>query len=136
MWNYVLYTDQTNVEMFGKKQTAYQHKRPIPTIKAQDLGTLQALIQPWAPLYTKVKRESICLTAKAWGKLSHVIGQRSQAQRQIYNRMAEQISQSPYLSMTKMLWQDLRRVVDKLIPTNINELKQSVSKVWVRIPPE
>lgn len=46
MWNYVLYTDQTNVEMFGKKQTAYQHKRPIPAIKAQDLGTLQALIQP------------------------------------------------------------------------------------------
>lgn len=50
--------------------------------------------------------------------------------------MAEQISQSPYLSMTKMLWQDLRRVVDKLIPTNINELKQSFNKVWVRIPPE
>ena len=40
-------------------------------------------------VYKRVKCEAICLTAKAWLKLGHATGLWSQAQKQIYNSMAE-----------------------------------------------
>lgn len=44
------------------------------------------------------------------------------------------MSQSnPDLSLTEILWEDLRRAVQ--MPTNLNELKQSWNKEWARIPP-
>ena len=52
-WNNVLWTDQTNVEMFGhnaqqhvwrKPNTAYQHKHLIPTVKHGGGG-----LMIWAP---------------------------------------------------------------------------------------
>lgn len=44
------------------------------------------------------------------------------------------MSQSnPDLSLTEILWEDLRRAMQ--MPTNLNEQKESWNKEWARIPP-
>lgn len=62
-----------------RRWIAYQHKHLIPTVKHSGGGgckvnsvTLQPLSRPWVlciPKYSRVKYESMCLTANAWLKI-------------------------------------------------------------------
>jgi len=85
--------------------------------------------------------EVICPTAKAWPLLGNATGQWSQAHQngtEWLKRIKVLLwpSQSPDLNPTEMLRRDLKRTVQKQIPTNLNELKQRYKEEQVKIPPE
>ena len=104
-WNKVLWTDElfglnAQCHVWQKANTAFQEKYFIPAVK-YDIGAVmvwfcshrisQSLSWPWTPLYPEYSRgkyEAICVTAKTWSELDHVI-QWSTAHQQIYFRIAE-----------------------------------------------
>ena len=113
-WNNVLWTDETQVEMSGhnaqhrvwqKIKHSISAKTPYTNCDAwwfrgDDLG-LFCSQRTWVShshwvnhkflsilKYSRVKYETICLTAEAWPKLGHTTGQWFQAHQQICNRIA------------------------------------------------
>ena len=98
-WNNVLWTDDTEVEMFGhnpqqhvwrKPNTVHQHKHPMPTVKCGGGGVNNwACFAATGPGHLALSEtcQAICLTVKAWLKLGHATRQWPQTEQQIYKRM-------------------------------------------------
>jgi len=101
--NNVLQTDKTKVEMLShkvqnhvwkkKKPTYYLCCNITPNINCQHGGGGVMIWVSFAAIgpghLSAIKYEAICLTARAWSKLSHTTGQWSKALQQIYNKMTE-----------------------------------------------
>lgn len=106
-----------------------EHQKPN-TVAAVKHGGGDVLI--WACFaetgHSRVKCETICLTAKTWAGLVHATGQCSQAQQWIYNKRTQSLqtldSPPPTKAPTWTWLKCCERAVLKNISASLNKIKQ------------
>uniref|UniRef100_A0A8C5DP94 Transposase n=1 Tax=Gouania willdenowi TaxID=441366 RepID=A0A8C5DP94_GOUWI len=168
-WNKVLWTDETKIELFGhnqgryawrKKNTAFQEKHLLPTVKFGG-----GSIMLWG-----------CVSSAGTGNLVKVEGRMdsSQYQQILENNVQESVtklklrrgwifqqdndpkhcskstkafmqrnkynilewpSQSPDLNIIENVWCALKRAVHARKPSNLTELEMICREEWSKIPP-
>ena len=103
-------------------------------LQQQDLDTFQSLCQPQTSLFTKyarVKCEAICPAAEVFvnwvTRQNNDTKQSCKYTKKWLKQKRNKVLQWPVKAQTsihkKMLWQDLKRLVCKVFPTNFNEFK-------------
>ncbi|MBN3290480.1 TCB1 transposase, partial [Polypterus senegalus] len=169
-WENTLWTDETKVELFGrqmsryiwrKRNTAFQKKNIIPTVKygggsvmvwgcfaASGPGRLAVIDGTMnSTVYQKILKENVRPSVRQLKlKRSWVLQQdndpkhtsKSTSEWLKKNKMKtlEWPSQSPDLNPIEMLWHDLKKAVHARKPSNKAELQQFCKDEWAKIPPE
>ncbi|KAG2461297.1 TCB1 transposase, partial [Polypterus senegalus] len=169
-WENTSWTDETKVELFGrqmsryiwrKRNTAFQKKNIIPTVKygggsvmvwgcfaASGPGRLAVIDGTMnSTVYQKILKENVRPSVRQLKlKRSWVLQQdndpkhtsKSTSEWLKKNKMKtfEWPSQSPDLNPIEMLWHDLIKVVHARKPSNKAELQQFCKDEWAKIPPE
>lgn len=167
-WNKVLWTDETKIELFGhnkgryawrKKNTAFQEKHLLPTVKygggsimlwgcvaSAGTGNLVKVeghmdsTQYQQILETNVQESVTKLKLRrGWifqqdNDPKHCSkSTKAFMQRNKYN-VLEWPSQSPDLNIIENLWCELKRAVHARKPSNLNELEMFCKEEWSKIP--
>ncbi|KAG2465277.1 TCB1 transposase, partial [Polypterus senegalus] len=167
-WNKVLWTDETKIELFGhnkwryawrKKNTAFQEKHLLPTVKYGGGSIMLWGCVASAGTGNLVKVEG-CMDSTQYQQILETNVQESVTklklrqgwifqqdndpkhcskstkafmQRNKYN-VLEWPSQSPDLNIIENLWCELKRAVHARKPSNLNELERICKEEWSKIP--
>ncbi|KAG2456962.1 TCB1 transposase, partial [Polypterus senegalus] len=169
-WENTLWTDETKVKLFGrqmsryiwrKRNTAFQKKNIIPTVKygggsvmvwgcfaTSGPGRLAVIDGTMnSTVYQKILKENVRPSVRQLKlKRSWVLQQdndpkhtsKSTSEWLKKNKMKtlEWPSQSPDLNPIEMLWHDLKKAVHARKPSNKAELQHVCKDEWAKIPPE
>ena len=159
MWQKVLWSDESKMELFGlnakryvwhKPNTARQLKNTITTVKhgggsimLWGWDTCQDRREKDGAKYREIREENLLPSAKKLklgrqitfqhGDPKHTAKATQQWLRNKNRNVLEWPSQSPNLNQIKNLWHDLIITVHHRFPCNLTELEQFCSEEWANI---